>query len=179
MNMKEPHQRFRTLRADEVDQCYNVYQQVRYWLKSRNIHLWVTALPKQKFVERQERGELFGLFEGSELAVILAIIYDMPSYWRDEIGTEAEWWLSTLATAPRFRGEKLGEQAVAKAIIWLCESKAQSVYLDCASGFLPAFYQRSEFSTITEKEVSFPSGNTYPLVLMKRVLQPLLFDAKK
>jgi GNAT superfamily N-acetyltransferase len=156
------------LRPDEIDRSYDVYEQVRGWLKASSIHLWVTALPKEKFIERQKRGELFGLFEGCELAVILAIVHDSPTYWQDEIGSAPEWWFSTIATAPNFRGRKLGELAIAMAIIWLGEQKVRTVYLDCARGFLPAFYQRCGFSRIAEKNVTFPSGNTYPLVLMKK-----------
>jgi len=167
-------QTFRALRADEVESSYELYRQVRAWLRENEIRLWLAPVPKQKFEERQARGELFGLFVGKELAVILAIVRKMPSYWQAEIGTEAEWWLETIATAPSFRGQQLGRLAISNALAKLSAENVRTVYLDCASGFLPNYYEQCGFLEITAKEVLFPSGNKYLLSLMKRPLTPNL-----
>jgi len=159
---------FRPLQTDEVDEAYAAYLEVCAWLQRRQIRLWLQPLPPEKFKERQVRGELFGLFAGRELAVSLALLNETPAHWQDELGPEPIWWLSTVATSVKFKGRGLGERAVAQAITWLARKGATEVLLDCALGFLPRFYQRCGFSALIEKDVTFSSGNTYPLVLMKK-----------
>jgi len=48
----------------------------------------------------------------------------------------------------------------------------RDVYLDCvdAGGFLPAFYERLGFAKVCERSITYSSGNTFPMVLMKKEL---------
>ena len=178
-NLENADLNFRPLRADEVDAAYAVYLEACAWLRRQQIRLWLQPLPPEKFKERQVHGELFGLFAGRELAVTLAIVNEVPAHWRDELGDEPCWWLSTIATAVECKGRRLGERAVAEATAWLARKGATEVLLDCALGFLPRFYQRCGFSALIEKDVAFPSGNNYPLVLMKRDIVPVATEEVK
>lgn len=147
--VQPPITEFRALRADEVDASYALYQQVRDWLRIKEIRLWLAPLPKEKFVARQTRGELFGLFVGEKLAVILALVHEMPSYWQVEIGPGAQWWLSTLAASPEFRGRQFGRYAIARAAGHLRARKVDMMYLDCVAGFFPKYYEEGGFRTVT------------------------------
>ncbi|MFT3870765.1 MAG: GNAT family N-acetyltransferase [Nibricoccus sp.] len=164
--------KFRALRAEEVDASYDVYQRVRDWLRANEIRIWLSPLPKEKFVARQTRGELFGAFCDEKLATIFALVHEMPDYWAPEIGLKPQWWLTTLATAPEFRGKQIGRRAIVWTMNHLQAVGVEELYLDCACGFLPNFYASCGFRAVAVKAVSFPSGNTYELTLMKRPVRP-------
>jgi hypothetical protein len=44
------------------------------------------------------------------------------------------------------------------------------LYLDCVdvAGFLPAFYARLGFTKIAERSTTYPTGNRFSMVLMRR-----------
>ena len=77
--------------------------------------------------------------------------------------------MSTLATAPSFGGKKLGEKAVTEALALLDAKGVEEVYLDCVDegDFLPSFYQKLGFSVLARKNITYPSGHAFPMVLMK------------
>ncbi|HTQ31160.1 MAG TPA: GNAT family N-acetyltransferase [Opitutaceae bacterium] len=170
---------FRSLRAYEIDEAHAVYLEACAWLRRQEIRLWLQPLPREKFMDRQQRGELFGLFAGRELAVTLAITNEAPAHWQDELGDEPNWWLGTIATAAKFKGRGLGERAVAEATRWLGRRGTAEVLLDCATGFLPRFYQRCGFWALIEKDVTLAGGNTHPLVLMKMDIAPVAAEEVK
>ncbi len=170
---------FRSLRTYEIDEAYAVYLEACAWLRRQEIRLWLQPLPREKFMDRQQRGELFGLFAGRELAVVLAVANEAPEHWRDELGSEPCWWLGTIATAAKFRGRGLGERAVAEAVKWLGRRGVAEVLLDCATGFLPRLYQRCGFWALIEKDVALAGGDTHPLVLMKMDIAPVAAEEVK
>ncbi|HXN34983.1 MAG TPA: GNAT family N-acetyltransferase [Opitutaceae bacterium] len=163
----------RGLRDDEIGFAYEIYLQACAWLKGKGVRQWLTPKPRATFEGRQARGENFGLFLGSDLAVIVTLSLEVHEYWRGELGGEGRWWLHTLAVAPGFRGRRLGEEAVAAAASLLRSKAVPELYLDCgADGILPAYYGRLGFGTLANKAITYPSGNTYPIVLMRMALAP-------
>jgi ribosomal protein S18 acetylase RimI-like enzyme len=75
-----------------------------------------------------------------------------------------------LATAQNFRGRRLGEVAVRMACEHLVIAGVNVVHLDCVDvdGFLPAFYERLGFVKVAERNITYPSGNSFPMVLMRK-----------
>jgi len=163
---------FRPLAGSEAELAYTVYLEACRWLNDRGIREWLVPLPRDVYDGRQERGENFGLFLGGELAVVCALVQGTPAEWADCISEPETSWLNNLATAQSFRGRGLGGLAARMACEHLARSGARSVWLDCVdvAGFLPAFYERLGFVKTCEREITYPSGNTYPMVLMRRDL---------
>jgi ribosomal protein S18 acetylase RimI-like enzyme len=163
---------FRALRSDEVDAAYDLYLRVCAWLKKKGVKQWLLPKLKEKFEERQERGENYGLFLGNELGAIVTLGFEVHPQWPEELGPDKCWWLHTLAVAPEFRGLRLGEATVAEAVSLLRSRAAGQLFLDCAAeGVLPAYYRKLGFTTVARKNITFPSGNTFLIELMGRRIE--------
>jgi ribosomal protein S18 acetylase RimI-like enzyme len=168
-----PLSSFRGLRADEVDRAYDLYLGVCAWLKQKGVRQWLLPKPRSKFDERQERGENYGLFLGTDLAAIVTLGFEVHEKWPEELGPAKRWWLHTLAAAPEFRGRRLGEATVTAAIGLLRTRGVAELFLDCdAGGILPAYYRKLGFVTLAQKPISFPSGNAVLIELMSRRVSP-------
>jgi [ribosomal protein S5]-alanine N-acetyltransferase len=76
--------------------------------------------------------------------------------WRSEIATRDSVWLSTLATANRFRGRGLGRQAVIQAAQ---RQPGRNVYLDCKPGWLVQFYESLGFVALCQKRIDSAHQN--------------------
>jgi predicted N-acetyltransferase YhbS len=115
---------------------------------------------------------------GEDLAAVLSLVQGTPAEWADVIPERETWWLHNLATAQNFRGRRLGEVAVKLACERLVMAGVNVIYLDCVAvaGFLPAFYERLGFAKIAERTIAYPSGNSFPVVLMKKI-KPCLTKA--
>jgi len=159
----------RELTTDEVDSGYDVYLKTFDWLNKKGFRQWLVPLPRVVYEHRQARGQNFGLFNDDTLAVILSLVRERPSHWKEKLGEEELWWLSTLATLPNFRGKKLGEKAVTEALSMLHIKGVDEVYLDCVDedDFLPSYYQKFGFRVLARKNITYPSGHAFPMVLMK------------
>jgi RimJ/RimL family protein N-acetyltransferase/GNAT superfamily N-acetyltransferase len=144
---------FRPLTAAEEDAGYQVICETVDWLRAKGIDQWRKPLPREVYAARQERGENFGLFVGGELAVILSLLNGVPEkYWRNEVPIRDSLWLSTLATANRFRGRGLGRQAVIQAAQ---RQSGRNVYLDCRPGWLVQFYESLGFVALYQKRIDY------------------------
>lgn len=164
---------FRQLSADEFDSGYEIYLTAFDWLKAKGIRQWLVPLARPIYETRHQRGENYGLFVDGHLAVTLSLSCGTPREWADVVSKPRTWWLQTLATAQNFRGRKLGELTVRIAEAHLVEQQVKDLYLDCvdAAGFLPAFYARLGFVKLEQRNITYPSGNMFPMVLMKKVLR--------
>ncbi|MGD0915255.1 MAG: GNAT family N-acetyltransferase [Thermodesulfobacteriota bacterium] len=162
---------FREIQSAEVDEAYRIYIEAFDWLKAKGVRQWLVPLSKDKYLDRQQRGENFGLFIGARVGAIVSLAWEVSPYWQKEVGADAYWWLSTLAVATEFRGEKIAEQMVLEAENWLRGKGATEVFVDCVDerGFLPSFYKRLGFDEVCRKSITYPSGNTFPMVLMKKM----------
>ena len=162
----------RQLAASESELGYSVYMEAFRWLNAKGIRQWLVPLRRDIYDSRQKHGENFGLFIGTDLAVVLSLVQDTPAEWTDRISERGTWWLDNLATAQPFRGRRLSAVAVGMAGEHLARLGVRDVYLDCvdAGGFLPAFYERLGFAKVCERSITYSSGNTFPMVLMKKEL---------
>ena len=160
----------RQLASSEADFGYAVYLAAFRWLNDQGIRQWLVPQRRDIFARRQSRGENYGFFIGEDLTVVLSLVQGTPAEWADVIPERETWWLHNLATAQNFRGRRLGELAVKMACEHLGKAGVNVVYLDCVdvAGFLPTFYERSGFAKIGERSIAYPSGNSFPMVLMRR-----------
>jgi ribosomal protein S18 acetylase RimI-like enzyme len=168
-----PSPTLRALRHDEVDAAYEIQLQACAWLRRKGVRQWLSPKPRTVYDARQDKGENHGLFLGDSLAATMALSFEAHPYWSDELGTELRWWIHTLAVSPEFRGRRVGEEAVAAAVAHVRSKNSGDLYLDCGTdGVLPAYYTRLGFVTLAQKDITYPSGNTYPITLMRRGLDP-------
>ena len=167
---------FRRLLSSESDLGYSIYLEAFRWLNAKGIRQWLAPLPRSVYDRRQALGENYGLFMEGNLAVILSLVSGTPQEWADLVVEAHTWWLQNLATAKAFRGKRLGELAVSMAGEHLLRDCVREVYLDCVDvgGFLPGFYQKLGFVKVCGRNITYPSGNTYPMVLMRRDLNDAL-----
>jgi ribosomal protein S18 acetylase RimI-like enzyme len=98
-------------------------------------------------------GENYGLFVDDELAVVLSLRQHEPLGWEDYISGRKVMWLSTLNTAEKFRGRKLGEVMLDHVEAYLSEQKVDVLYLDCYYGFLSDYYAAHGFEWIARREL--------------------------
>jgi ribosomal protein S18 acetylase RimI-like enzyme len=170
-----PSPTLRALRNDEVDAAYEIQLQACAWLKQKGVRQWLSPKPRAVYDARQEKGENYGLYLGGSLAAAMALSFEVHPYWREALGAEPRWWLHTLAVAPGFRGKRVGEEAVEYAVALVRSRAAGDLFLDCGTdGVLPAYYGRLGFETLAQKDITYPSGNTYPITLMRKVSDPQL-----
>jgi len=162
----------RQLASSEADFGYAVYLAAFRWLNDKGIRQWLVPQRRDIFDSRQKRSENYGLFIGEALAVVLSLVQGTPAEWANVIPERETWWLHNLATAQNFRGRKLGEVTVKMACEYLVKAGVNAVYLDCVdvADFLPAFYKRLGFAKIAERNIAYPSGNSFPMVLMRKEL---------
>jgi len=146
------------------------------WLNANGIRQWLVPMPRSVYDRRHSLGENYGLFKDGHLAVVLSLVCGTPHEWADIVVEAHTWWLQNLATAKAFRGKRLGELAVSMAGEYLVRDCVPEVYLDCADvgGFLPGFYEKLGFVKVCGRNITYPSGNTYPMVLMRRRLNDAL-----
>lgn len=159
---------FRKLRSDEFDLAHGILVSAAEWLISKSIRQWTVEYPKELYLTCQEQGWNYGLVSDGDLAVIVTLSWELPAEWADYFGATPVWWLSKLATAPRYRGLGLGALAVRQAINALSDQGADRVCLDCvhSKGFLVDFYRGFGFQAIDRRDVEFSTG-LFDMVLME------------
>ena len=95
---------FRQLKDDELDAAYEIICAAVDWLLSQNFRQWTEPLPRHIYGRQQAEGQNYALVCDGRIAVVLSILQEAHPYWEDELGREEHWWLSTITTAPAFRG---------------------------------------------------------------------------
>jgi GNAT superfamily N-acetyltransferase len=163
---------FRQLSQSEGDLGYEIYLAAFNWLNTNGIRQWLVPLRRSDYEDRQECEENYGLFIGDELAVIVSLTQRIPNEWADVLSKKQIWWMQTLVTAQNFRGKNLGKFTMQMIETYLAGQKICELYLDCVdvAGFLPAFYSDLSFVKIKQRNITYPSGNTFLMVLMKKDL---------
>jgi len=159
---------FRPIASSEVDSAYAVYLGVFAWLSAKGVRQWLQALPLDVFLERERKKELFGCFIENHLAAVISLTFESSPYW-PELGGESRWWIKTLTVDRRFRGVGFGALAVhgCEDLVW--HSGVGEMFLDCVDvGFLPGYYAGIGYTVLGRKDITYPSGNTFHVALMKK-----------
>jgi ribosomal protein S18 acetylase RimI-like enzyme len=155
-----------------------VYLGVFAWLAEKGIRQWLRPVELESFKARQARGELLGCFAGPELAAVVTLGFEASPYWTEQIGGDRQWWIKSLAVSPRYRGAGIGAYSMGECERAASSAGAKAVFLDCVdAGFLPSYYSRAGYEEVARKEITYPSGNAFPMVLMRKNLAPEGADA--
>jgi hypothetical protein len=158
---------FRSLHADEFDDAYAIICEVTEWLLAKGIQQWERPFPMDRYRQRHDEGRNYGLFVGADLAVVGSLMPALPLYWGDYPAEKPMIWLSTLATALKFKGRKLGYRML-EQIDHHCRAQGiANIYVDCVYGFLPGYYEAAGYQWITRHLFHFPHDD-FDAVLMKR-----------
>jgi predicted N-acetyltransferase YhbS len=163
---------FRRLKPDEMDAGLAIISEVTDWLLSRGIRHWAQPLPREMYAQRQKNGENYGLFADKELAAVVSLIEYQPEYWQRYLPKSPYKWMATLASARKYKGQRLGELAIGEAEHFLALDGTPAIYLDCVygDGKLPEFYTWLGYQAVARENLSFPWG-TFDSVLMRKTLQ--------
>ncbi len=168
----------RPIAPAEVGGAHAVYMGVFAWLAEKGIRQWLRPVEVETFTARQARGELLGCFAGPELAAVVTLGFEASPHWTEAMGGDRQWWIKSLAVSPRFRGAGIGAYAMGECEWTASNAGAKAVYLDCVdAGFLPGYYSRAGYEEVARKEITYPSGNSFPMVLMRKILAPEGADA--
>ena len=160
----------RRLQEEEFDQTYDIYLDAFEWLKAKGVRQWLVPISRIAYQERHLRGENFGYFILGELCAIVTLANIPMKYWTTQLGGVPQWWISMLAVSATCRGMGIGRETVRAAEEYVCALNGEEVFLDCVDekGFLPLYYGRLGYSIVARQEITYPSGNTFPMVLMRK-----------
>jgi hypothetical protein len=161
---------FRPLRAEEFDAAYAILCEVTDWLLAKGIQQWVQPFPRAIYWERHDTGRNYGLFVGEALAAVASLMPSLPVYWGDYPADEPFVWLSTLATGLEFKGCDLGRVMLAQIDAHGASQGIANIYLDCAHGFLPAYYETAGYETLVRHQFNFPHGAFDAVLMCKRII---------
>jgi ribosomal protein S18 acetylase RimI-like enzyme len=159
---------FRHIALSEIDTVHDIYNEAFEWLKGKGIRQWLTYKPRSFFEDFQRKGRLYGLFAGDELAVFAAMTQDKPPHWANEFDISNGAWIHRLTLKPRFRGQGIGALLVKHLIAEANENGASHICLDVVdvNGIMPAYYAALGFQKRKAADVTYPNGNTFPIVYM-------------
>jgi ribosomal protein S18 acetylase RimI-like enzyme len=162
---------FRVLLSSELEDGYEILCEASKWLNSRGIRQLIRPLPKEIYKKWHEKNQNFGLFFKDDLAVVLSLVREKADKWKGFIPEKNPMWLSSIATAMKYKGRQFGKLAVKEAIKYLKKQKIEKIYLGYVFGneFLTRFYEKMGFKRISRKELEFPTG-LFDMVLMSKEL---------
>jgi predicted N-acetyltransferase YhbS len=153
----------------ETEDAYSAYLGVFSWLSEKGVRQWLHALPQDAFRERQRRGELFLYSCDDEIAAVVTLARECSPYWQEKLGEKVHWWIKSLAVVRKWRGAGVGKRVMQECEALARQAGAAQVFLDCVeTGFLPAYYARLGYDELGRKEITYPSGNTFLVALMKK-----------
>jgi GNAT superfamily N-acetyltransferase len=162
---------FRKISTDEVSAAYAAYINVYEWLNAKGIRQWLLALSQEMFAERQRGGQLFAFYVDNRVAAVVTLAFESNNYWLETIGEEGRWWVKSLAVVRAWRGTGIGRRVMRECETVVRDAEASNVFIDCVDGgFLPPYYAALGYETLARKEITYPSGYTFPMVLMRKEL---------
>lgn len=159
---------FRQAVASEIDPAHKAYLGVYEWLNKKGVRQWLMSLSRETFAGRQQRGEIFIHREDDQLAAVVTVAYEHSPYWTEILGEEKRWWVKTLAVVRSRSGPAVGERVMRACEGWVHDRGAADVFVDCVdAGFLPGYYSRLGYQELGRKNIAYPSGYTFPMVLLR------------
>ncbi|HUY69095.1 MAG TPA: GNAT family N-acetyltransferase [Alphaproteobacteria bacterium] len=162
------HLLFRKIAADEIDIVHGIYNEVFDWLKAKSIRQWLTPKSREFFEDFRRKDRLYGLFAGDGLAAFAALSPEMPPHWAGETDIAGGAWVHRLTLNPRLRGQGIGALLVRHLIALARENGASHICLDAVDneGVMPAYYENCGFQRRKAAAVTYPNGNTFPVVFL-------------
>jgi ribosomal protein S18 acetylase RimI-like enzyme len=163
------------LAASEVAAAHGMYGRAFDWLTAKGVRQWLLRLGASVFAKRQNANEAFAVRVDGTLAGCAFVAFETIGYYGDELKSTPHWWMHTLVIDRAFAGRGVGEKAVAKVCDLVRERGADSVWLHCVNDanhaeLMPLYYARLGFEEVLRTEVTYPSGNAFPMVVMRKPL---------
>jgi predicted N-acetyltransferase YhbS len=160
----------RRLQEEEFDRAYDIYLDAFEWLKAKGVRQWLVPISRTTYQERHLRGENFGYFISGELYAIVSLAYIPTKYWTAQLGEVPQWCISMLAVSASCHGMSIGRETVRAVEDYVRTLNGKEVFLDCVDekGFLPLYYGNLGYSVVARQDITYPSGNTFPMVLMRK-----------
>ena len=161
------------LSESDIRAAHAIYNRTFDWLTARGVRQWLLRLDEAAFAKRQTAGEAFAIHADSVLAGCVFVAFETISYYGDELKTQPRWWMHTLVIDRVFAGRRIGELAVAAVCNLVRERDGALLWLHCVNDAnhaeaISAYYVRLGFSEVLRTDVIYPSGNSFPMVLMQR-----------
>lgn len=163
------------LLESDVAAAHAIYNRSFDWLTKKGVRQWLLRLHEATFAKRQTAGEAFAIHVDGALSGCVFVPFETLGYYGDELNTVPRWWMHTLVIDRGFAGRGVGEQAVAAVCDLVRERGGDSVWLHCVNDanhaeVIPSYYVRLGFDEVLRAEVTYPSGNAFPMVVMQKAL---------
>jgi hypothetical protein len=160
---------FRALTDTEAESAYDIYLSAFAWLRARQIRQWLVPTQRDTYFAYVINREVFGLFDSAVLLAVGRLCYEQNLHWKDITGEQNHWWLSSLVVRRNSTYPEKGRSFVFAGLSYLKRRSCDGLYLDCVNNneFLPAYYQSCGFERLSQKAITYKSGNTFPMVLMR------------
>lgn len=167
---------FSLLSASDVPAAHAVYSRTFDWLTAKGVRQWLLRLDEATFGKRQAAGEAFAIHVDGVLAGCVFVPFETIAYYGDELRATPRWWMHTLVVDRAFAGRGLGARAVAAVCDQVRERGGDSLWLHCVNDanhaeVIPGYYARLGFDEVLRTDVTYPSGNSFPMVVMSRTLR--------
>ena len=163
------------LAYEDIPAAHAIYNRTFDWLTAKGVRQWLLRLDEATFVARQAAGEALAVCVDGVLAGCVFVPFETLAYYGDEIKATPRWWMHTLVIDRAFAGQGAGARAVAAVGDWVRELGGQAVWLHCVNDakhaeVMPSYYGRLGFDEVLRTEVAYPSGNAFPMVVMRKIL---------
>jgi ribosomal protein S18 acetylase RimI-like enzyme len=161
--------------VQDVSAAHAIYSRTFDWLATKGVRQWLLRLDEATFGKRQAAGEAFAIHADRKLAGCVFVPFETIAYYGDELNTGRRWWMHTLVVDRAFAGRRLGEWAVAAVCDLVRARGGDSVWLHCVNDanhtdVIPGYYERLGFDEVVRADVTYPSGNSFPMVVMRKSL---------
>lgn len=159
----------------DVAAAHAIYNQAFDWLAAKGVRQWLLRLDEASFAKRQAAGEAFAVRFGGVLAGSVFVPFETIAYYGDEFQTTPRWWMHTLVIDRAFVGQGVGEGAVQAVCARVRAAGGDALWLHCVNDaghpeVMPRYYGQLGFIEVLRTEVTYPSGNAFPMVVMQRAL---------
>lgn len=167
---------FTPLAAHDVAAAHAIYNRTFDWLTAKGVRQWLLRLDEATFAKRQAAGEAFALHVDGALAGCVFVPFETIAYYGDELKLTPRWWMHTLVVDRAFAGRGVGERTVAAVAALVRERGGDALWLHCVNDVnhaevIPSYYARLGFAEVLRTDVTYPSGNSFPMVVMSRDLR--------
>lgn len=164
------------LATADLPAAHAIYNECFDWLTAKGVRQWLLRLDEASFAKRQAAGEAFAIRVDGELAGSVFVPFETIAYYGDELRQTPRWWLHTLVVARAHAGAGLGAWAVQAVGAHVRGQGGDALWLHCVNDanhaeVMPGYYARLGFVETLRCDVTYRSGNTFPMVVMRLPLR--------